>query len=76
MFGLENVTFKIILGDSVVQQQNMQGINVMIIQQFVEISEQLGNDNRPMRVECIQGKNMVSFGNNAHMRAFPNLYKK
>lgn len=78
-FETHEVTFEIYIGDKLANQQVMQAPKEMIMINFIQTAEQIGNDQRPMKIKMIvpnviwdnfENKenilnNEVSFSNNA-----------
>lgn len=78
-FETYEVTFEIYIGDKLVNQQAMQAPKEMLMINFIQTAEQIGNDQRPMKIKMIvqdiiwdnfENKqkvlnNEVSFSNNA-----------
>ena len=79
MFDIYEVTFEIYIKNKLVQKQTMQAPKEMLMMNFLNVMNQLGNDQRPMKVRMFRPEtiwdrfenkervlnNEVSFSNNA-----------
>ena len=73
------VDFEIYIGEQLVQKQRMQAPKEMLMINFIQTAQQLGNDRRPMKIKMIRPEiiwdnfenmqktlnNEISFSNNA-----------
>ena len=75
-----NVTLELYIEDKVVNRQSMQAPKQILIMNFLQTAEQIGKDNRPMKLRMCRPEvvwtrdnkekilnNEVSFSNNAMM---------
>lgn len=53
-FETYEVIFEIYLGDKLVQKQSMQAPRIILERQFVNLANEIANDERPMRIKMIK----------------------
>lgn len=59
MFEPHEVVFEIYLEDKLVNKQTMQAPKEMLIANFMQVVQQIGNDQRPMKIKMIKPETIL-----------------
>ena len=54
MFEMHEVTFEIYAEDKLINKQTMQAPKEILMANFMQLSQQIGNDSRPMKIKMIK----------------------
>lgn len=53
-FDIETVDFEIYIGNALAQRQRMQAPKEMLMANFLQTMQQIGNDKRPMKIKMVR----------------------